>query len=121
MATIDMINASGGKAANFLDLGGTDDPERIKRGLDTVYNLGVDVILVNIFGGVTKADTVASVIDEFSSEHDIPIVARLAGSHIRDPGGIIKSERVTIARTMDEAVAIAVNMAKKSGINRGKI
>jgi succinyl-CoA synthetase beta subunit len=59
MATLDLIALNGGRAGAFMDLGGTDDPERVQRAYQIMASSGLRTVLVNIFGGVTKCDTVA--------------------------------------------------------------
>ncbi|MGI0149720.1 MAG: succinate--CoA ligase subunit beta, partial [Thermoplasmata archaeon] len=55
MATLDVLNLKGGKGGAFLDLGGTDDPEKVKQAFEILIKARPAVILVNIFGGITKA------------------------------------------------------------------
>src|SRR5205823_4347885 len=55
MATLDVLNLKGGKGGTFLDLGGTDDPEKVKQAFEILIKANPAVILVNIFGGITKA------------------------------------------------------------------
>ncbi|TLZ53435.1 MAG: ADP-forming succinate--CoA ligase subunit beta [Methanobacteriota archaeon] len=59
MATLDVLNLKGGRGGTFLDLGGTDDPEKVKQAFEILLKAKPSVILLNIFGGITKADTVA--------------------------------------------------------------
>ncbi len=83
MATLDTLLLYGLKPRNFLDLGGTDSVDITKNAFRYVLKANPEAILVNIFGGVTKCDTVAKGIiaakDEFKIE--IPIVVRLSGVH----------------------------------------
>lgn len=85
MATMDMIQLSGGSPANFLDVGGTANAERV----ETAFNIilkdpNVKAILVNIFGGIVRCDRVAQgVIDAYQSIGNIPvpIIIRLQGTN----------------------------------------
>jgi succinyl-CoA synthetase beta subunit len=81
MATLDSINMFGGKAGVFLDLGGTDDPEKVKAAMNLMKEANMKVILLNIFGGITKCDTVAKgVLEAIGSKGSpVPIVARIKG------------------------------------------
>ena len=81
MATLDSLNMYGGKAGVFLDLGGTDDPKKVKDAVLLMEEAKPKVILLNIFGGITKCDTVAEGVLEALRERDIkvPIVARIKG------------------------------------------
>ncbi|MEM4233474.1 MAG: ADP-forming succinate--CoA ligase subunit beta [Thermoplasmata archaeon] len=81
MATLDSISMFGGKAGVFLDLGGTDDPEKVKKAMELMLEANPKVVLVNIFGGITKCDTVAKGVLEALEGKDVkmPIVARIKG------------------------------------------
>src|SRR5581483_10028237 len=59
MATLDALNEFGGKAGVFLDLGGTDNPEQVTRAFQLMKKAQPTVMLLNLFGGITKCDTVA--------------------------------------------------------------
>ena len=81
MATLDSLNTFGGKAGVFLDLGGTDDPEKVKSAMLLMEEADPKVILLNIFGGITKCDTVAKGVLEAIEARPTkaPIVARIKG------------------------------------------
>ena len=80
MATLDALNEFGGRGGAFLDLGGTDDPEKVKQALELIVKTKPEVILINLFGGITKCDTVAEGIIGFMKENETPdIVARIKG------------------------------------------
>lgn len=80
MATLDALHEFGGHGGAFLDLGGTDDPEKVKQALEIIVKAKPRVILINLFGGITKCDTVAKGIIEFMEENETPdIVARIKG------------------------------------------
>jgi succinyl-CoA synthetase beta subunit len=81
MATLDSINMYGGKAGIFLDLGGTDDPEKVKKAMQLMLEANPKVVLINIFGGITKCDTVAKgVLEAIEGQTvKVPIVARIKG------------------------------------------
>ena len=81
MATLDSINMYGGKAGVFLDLGGTDDPKKVRDAVLLMEEAKPKVILLNIFGGITKCDTVAEGVLEAMKERSIkvPMVARIKG------------------------------------------
>jgi len=81
MATLDALNEFNGKGGVFLDLGGTDDPAKVKQAFELMIKAKPRVILLNLFGGITKCDTVAKGIIEFMEENkpDCAIVARIKG------------------------------------------
>ena len=81
MATLDSLNTFGGKAGVFLDLGGTDDPEKVKSAMLLMEEADPKVILLNIFGGITKCDPVAKGVLEAIEARPTkaPIVARIKG------------------------------------------
>ncbi len=81
MATLDALNLMGGRPGVFLDLGGTDDPAKVKQCFSLMKKAHPKVIFLNIFGGITKCDTVAlGVKDALEAEGiDVPVVARIKG------------------------------------------
>src|SRR4029078_1297268 len=85
MATLDMINLSGGAPANFLDVGGTANAQTVEAGFRIILkDPKVKAILINIFGGIVRCDRVAQgVIDAYQSigTIDIPIIVRLQGTN----------------------------------------
>ena len=85
MATMDIIKLSGGEPANFLDVGGTADAERVEKAFRMILSDDkVEAILINIFGGIVRCDRVAQgVIDAYKNIGDIkvPIIVRLQGTN----------------------------------------
>ncbi len=86
MATMDMIKFCGGVPANFLDIGGSADLERVEKAFYLILkDKSVKTILINIFGGIVRCDTVAKgIINSFSNIHKdikIPVVVRLQGTN----------------------------------------
>jgi succinyl-CoA synthetase beta subunit len=85
MATMDLIKLSGGAPANFLDVGGTADAERVENAMRFILkDPNVDAILINIFGGIVRCDRVAQgVVDAYKSIGDIPVpvIVRLQGTN----------------------------------------
>lgn len=81
MATLDMLARYGGRPAIFLDLGGTDDPEKVKVCFRLMNEARPAKIFLNIFGGITKCDTVATGVTKVIEEEGItiPLVARIKG------------------------------------------
>jgi succinyl-CoA synthetase beta subunit len=85
MATMDIIKLSGGEPANFLDVGGTANAERVETAFRLILkDPNVKAILINIFGGIVRCDRVAAgVIEAFNKlgNIDIPIIVRLQGTN----------------------------------------
>jgi succinyl-CoA synthetase beta subunit len=107
MSTIDLIALYGGKAANFLDVGGGADRERVKHAVQLVAGLpSVKVIVLNILGGITRCDEVAKGI----LESGIPqkVMVRLAGVNEDEGRALLAGKGYTMFETMDEAVLAAV-------------
>ncbi|PQL95065.1 ADP-forming succinate--CoA ligase subunit beta [Apibacter adventoris] len=86
MATMDIIKLSGGNPANFLDVGGTADAERVEKAFRIILkDESVEAILVNIFGGIVRCDRVAQgILDAYKNMSDsikVPIIVRLQGTN----------------------------------------
>jgi succinyl-CoA synthetase beta subunit len=86
MSTMDLIKQSGGEPANFLDVGGTADAERVETGFRIILrDKNVKAILVNIFGGIVRCDRVAQgIVDAYKNmggEIIVPIIVRLQGTN----------------------------------------
>lgn len=86
MATMDIIKLSGGNPANFLDVGGTADAERVEKGFRIILkDKNVKAILINIFGGIVRGDRVAQgILDAYKNmgdEINVPIIVRLQGTN----------------------------------------
>jgi succinyl-CoA synthetase beta subunit len=111
MATIDLIALYGGKAANFLDVGGGADRERVRHAVQLVAGLpSVKVIVLNILGGITRCDEVAKGI----LEAGIPqkVMVRLAGVNEDEGRALLAGKGYTMFATMDEAVLAAVEATR---------
>lgn len=86
MATMDIIKLSGGKPANFLDIGGTADSDRVEKAIKLlIKDKNVSIIFINIFGGIVRCDLVAkgiSIVYQGSKESlNIPLIVRLQGTN----------------------------------------
>ena len=93
MATMDIIKLSGGEPANFLDVGGTANAERVEQAFRIILkDPNVEAILVNIFGGIVRCDRVAQgVVDAYKNigEIPVPIIVRLQGTNAEEAKKII--------------------------------
>ena len=114
MATMDMIKLYGGEPANFLDIGGSSNPEKIVEAMKLLLSdKHVNTILINIFGGITRCDDVAKGLLEALDiiKTDIPIVIRLTGTNEAEGREILKGTHFTVATTMAEAGHKAVEIS----------
>ena len=117
MATMDMIKLYGGRPANFLDIGGSSNPTKVIEAMKLLLNdKNVKVVLINIFGGITRCDDVATgLLEAFRQIHtDIPIVIRLTGTNEKEGRELLKNSEFHVAETMGEATQKAVELADKS-------
>jgi succinyl-CoA synthetase beta subunit len=118
MATMDIIKLFGGEPANFLDVGGRTDSQRVKVAFKIILSdPNVRAVLVNIFGGIVKCDVIASGVVEAVSEMGlkVPLVVRLQGTNVDRGQEIIKSSKLDIipAETMKQAAEAVVAAARR--------
>ena len=115
MATMDLIKHYGGEPANFLDVGGSSNPQKVVTALDIITrDPHVKVIFFNIFGGITRCDDIANgivqAIEQFKPR--VPIIARLVGTNQEQAHEILKKAGIPVFSTMDDVVKEAVKIAK---------
>jgi succinyl-CoA synthetase beta subunit len=114
MATMDLVKYYGGDPANFLDIGGSSNPEKVVNALRIITeDPAVRVILFNIFGGITRCDDVANGIVAATRQIDIrvPIVIRLTGTNEELAVRILEEAGFSAMTDMDQAVERAVQLA----------
>lgn len=114
MATMDMIKLYGGNPANFLDIGGSSNPQKIVEAMKLLLaDQHVRVVLINIFGGITRCDDVAKgLIEAFKTlQTNLPIVIRLTGTNEKEGRELLKGTSFIVAETMSEAGRKAVEAA----------
>lgn len=117
MGTMDMIQLTGGQPANFLDVGGSSDPEKVLNAIKIILkNKNVKVILINIFGGITRCDDIAKGILEAKKQLDIsaPLIVRLAGTNEGEGQELLTQNGIRTFSTMREAVSQAVRLGRES-------
>lgn len=115
MATMDLVKYYGGDPANFLDIGGSSNPEKVVNALRIITSdPNVRVILFNIFGGITRCDDVAKgiVAAMRQIEIQVPIVIRLTGTNEIEAVQILEEAGFSAMTDMDEAVEQAVKLAR---------
>ncbi|MBK8062125.1 MAG: ADP-forming succinate--CoA ligase subunit beta [Gemmatimonadetes bacterium] len=114
MATMDLVKYYGGDPANFLDIGGSSNPEKVVNALRIITaDTNVKAILFNIFGGITRTDDVANGIVTATKENPltVPIVIRLTGTNEEIAMKILTENGFSASSDMDEAVKKAVQLA----------
>lgn len=115
MATMDMIKLYGGNPANFLDIGGSSNPQKIVEAMKLLLaDQHVRVVLINIFGGITRCDDVAKgLIEAFKTlQTNLPIVIRLTGTNEKEGRELLKGTSFIVTETMSEAGRKAVEAAR---------
>ncbi|WP_419941647.1 ADP-forming succinate--CoA ligase subunit beta [Candidatus Palauibacter sp.] len=111
MATMDLVKYYGGEPANFLDIGGSSNPDKVVTALELMTeDPGVTSILFNIFGGITRCDDVANGIVEATSRMElrVPITIRLTGTNEEEGVAILAEHGFEAMIDMDRAVETAV-------------
>jgi len=119
MSTLDVVAQAGGKAANFLDVGGGASAETMTDGLEVILSdAKVRSVLVNIFGGITRGDLVAQgildALDRLGDKLQVPLVVRLDGTNAEEGRALLASspsDSVVPAATMLDAARKAVELA----------
>ena len=111
MSTLDLIEYYGGKAADFLDVGGGADSERVMYAVRLVASVPtVKVIVVNLLGGITRCDEVAKGI--ISSGVSVPVIVRIAGTNADEGRKLLSEKGYEMLDTMDLVVKKAVEVVK---------
>lgn len=117
MATMDMIKLYGGNPANFLDIGGSSNPTKVIEAMKLLLSdKNVSVVLINIFGGITRCDDVArGLLEAFEQvKTNVPIVIRLIGTNEKEGRALLQGTHFHVAETMGEATRKAVTLASKN-------
>ncbi|HVE75832.1 MAG TPA: ADP-forming succinate--CoA ligase subunit beta [Actinomycetota bacterium] len=118
MSTLDMVDQVGGKASNFLDVGGGADAAMLSSALEVILSdTEVRSVLVNIFGGITRCDLVAQgIVDALGRlDVEVPVVVRLDGTNAEEGRRILSESdhsKLITASTMTEAATKAVEAAR---------
>ena len=117
MTTMDEVKRAGGHPADFLDVGGGAQAERVRECLNIVLSdPNVKGVLINIFGGITRCDEVAKGVIAATESLDIrvPIVVRLAGTRAEEGAALLASSTLIPAGTMQEAAAHIVGLVSSA-------
>ena len=115
MATMDLVKYYGGDPANFLDIGGSSNPQKVVSALKIITgDPSVKAILFNIFGGITRCDDVANGIVAATRQFpmNLPMVIRLTGTNEKLAVEILTKAGYSALTDMDQAVQQAVARAQ---------
>ena len=121
MATMDIIKHFGGEPANFLDIGGSSNPQKVIDAMNLLLSdKNVKVIMINIFGGITRCDDVArglvTALDQMKV--NIPIVIRLSGTNAEEGLRIIKEKNLPTVNSLSEAAQEAIRLCNELQSNQ---
>ena len=118
MATLDVLKEFGGSPGVFLDLGGTDDPKKVTEAFLLMAQARPKAVFLNIFGGVTRCDTVANglvaAMQQVPPSDRFPIVARIRGNNEKGGIDILRAAGVTSNPSLKESAQSAVALAKEA-------
>jgi succinyl-CoA synthetase beta subunit len=118
MTTMDLVKRYGGEPANFLDIGGSSNPQKVVSAMQIILeDPNVRAILINIFGGITRCDDVATgVVEAFKQLNpSVPVVVRLTGTNEKEARKILSSVKLPSADTLDKVVKKAIELAGIEG------
>jgi len=114
MATMDLVKRFGAEPANFLDIGGSSNPEKVVSAMNIILrDPNVKAILFNIFGGITRCDDVANgiVYAVKQLKPKVPIVVRLTGTNEDKAREILEEINLTATSSMEEVVKRAIELS----------
>ncbi len=116
MATLDVLSRFGGRPGVFLDLGGTDDPNKVTEAFLLMSRARPSVVFLNIFGGVTRCDTVArglvEALKRVPERERFPLVARIRGNNEAEGRAILQSAGVTSLSDLHDSAQAVVEAEK---------
>jgi succinyl-CoA synthetase beta subunit len=115
MTSLDVVSRVGGKAANFLDIGGGAKADVVYNAVKLVLkDADVKGILINIFGGITRADEVAKGVLRALDEGILtkPLAMRVAGTAVEEANALLEGKPINMYPTMMEAATAVVNEVK---------
>lgn len=116
MATLDVLTEFGGKPGVFLDLGGTDDPKKVTEAFLLIARAKPTAVFLNIFGGITRCDTVArglvEAMRQVPASDRFPLVARIRGNNESEGIEILRAAGVTAISDLRASAQAAVEAAR---------
>ena len=116
MSTMDIIKHFGGRPANFLDIGGGASAEKVSVAFKTILSdPNVKVILVNIFGGITRCDEVAKgILQAMENNHiNTPLIVRLIGTNSEEGMSLLSEKNIYTANSLNEAAKTAIQVLEE--------
>lgn len=117
MATMDLVKRYGAEPANFLDIGGSSNPDKVIAAMKIILrDKNVKAVLFNIFGGITRCDDVARGIVKATEQlkPKVPIVVRLTGTNEEEAHKILAKVGLRVAPGMEDVVRQAIGLAKQA-------
>jgi len=113
MATLDALTHFKGEGGVFLDLGGTDDPKKVMQAFELMKKAKPKVIFLNLFGGITKCDTVATGVKAVITKEgiDCPVITRIKGMNEEAAKDILKDAGLITATTLQDAAERSSTLA----------
>lgn len=117
MATMDVIKLYGGSPANFLDIGGSSNPQKVVDAMNILLSdANVKVVMINIFGGITRCDDVANGLLTALKQIEVtlPIVVRLAGTNAQEGLELLQNTTLHVVPSMREAAQKAIALGGKA-------
>jgi succinyl-CoA synthetase beta subunit len=114
MATLDALTHYSGKGGVFLDLGGTDDPEKVKQAFELMKKAKPKVIFLNLFGGITRCDSVATGVKAVITKEgiDCPVITRIKGCNEEQAKDILKDAGLITGTTLQDAAQKSSDLAR---------
>ena len=114
MATLDALTHYEGKGGVFLDLGGTDDPEKVKQAFELMKKAKPKVIFLNLFGGITRCDSVAKGVKAVITKEgiDCPVITRIKGCNEEQAKDILKDAGLITGTTLQDAAQKSSDLAR---------
>jgi len=115
MATLDALTHYDGKGGVFLDLGGTDDPEKVKQAFELMKKAKPKVIFLNLFGGITRCDSVATGVKAVITKEgiDCPVITRIKGCNEDQAKDILKDAGLITGTTLQDAAQKSSDLARQ--------
>lgn len=115
MSTLDVLSNKGGRPANFLDVGGGADAEKMEKSYRLVTSKDeVKGVFVNIFGGITRCDQIArGLVEALKGEEDLPLVVRLTGTNDKEGKKILKDQGIESAESLEDGAQKMVSLLEK--------